>query len=1321
MSASDIANFLTDLFTRYDPSLDLSEGSRAQTELIGPILARIGGDPFDDDIPTFLRTRLQQVFPNLAIGETDELTDLLVDPMRVLLEPISREIQLVKLRTSLNNLESLSDDEVDALLGNFFESRKAGGYAVGTVRAYFSTPQSVNITLIHVAQSRGGLRFIVPRPQSITADQMLLNVSGSEYYFDINYIGEARGDEYNVEKGEITSISNLMAATRVTNLRRFSEGVARETSAEFAARVQRGTTDKTLTTEPGITAVLTDNFPTLRQVFDVGYGDPEMKRDLITGAGLGAIPSDDALGRFYGTGTPIDDLDADTTTALLEAAGGNFVSRVAAPGTKPDGWYVTLVYSGGGDLIVRDVAVTEVVSDTRLRVDHEMPLGLKTGAVTWMLRPQRITLSAVPGGIALPDTPAGTLSLSAGTVHIGGKTDVFVAGELDAATAQIQGLTDEAPIGRGVAAQTQGATTGQEDVVLLPDVPPGTLAAVEPGMTLVLSEGADVGAYRIVQVFPNVPAVRLDTALTGAQNNLLWKIVDDIDVDLVTPKDVLLEGNDLVLSAGSADAMTTSGVNFSAAGVRRGDVLWVDHPAYGGDYTITAVTPTILSIDPVAPRALGGVHYVLSRRSEGVERPVLRVKGLELLDSSGAPNGTTIPYRDPVLVLSRGFQNEGSSYLYDGPAFVGLVSTKGFSGTAQLGGSTLLWTTRDPSRGWATSTASGSFTFAANEPIGAAVDRLNRNASLRNAGVRGVLLRYAGQDYLGLTSQRLVTITGGSALSKLGWVPGITNAQISTTPGLAYFKVRRGDVIELVGGNNSGIGVRIITDPSTEQTRITTGNGPFGPAGTTAQYDLATLNPEVGGRIRVARPSVGSARCYFLDPTSIDFDYRATRLTTTINGQQRVYQPDPENTRVLVPPPPSTTLPASAAVRTARTLEDTTTDFFSSGIREGDLLDVLYRPISSDAALPDSTPLALAGQSLFLRLDNDSYISIVFPYAMSSSDAADYINAQVGTSLASLAAGKLVLKSSRRIELSAGSTAMPTLLLTTFNSDHPSRGTYIIESVNKTVLTVASTTPMPGMETPDTHYRIRRYFQRTSSTEMNVQQDASGLYYADVEAVSLFAGDSYNIPTDIELAITGHRSDGYRLVTGSPELSFSRAEPLRAEISRTLLLVGASDNPQDYVQLNMQNVQVSYERSSLADEIQSFVQSRYRRVICEDILVRHLFPHYVSMRWRYHGGASEADMLTAIKDALARIAGGEQLEVGNLISLLLGKGASSVYAVDTASSTGRTAPLLLVVSHNEDRSVRASLVRDVVDTVRMATYLPDDLDLKRLSSAGVRS
>jgi hypothetical protein len=269
-------------------------------------------------------------------------------------------------------------------------------------------------------------------------------------------------------------------------------------------------------------------------------------------------------------------------------------------------------------------------------------------------------------------------------------------------------------------------------------------------------------------------------------------------------------------------------------------------------------------------------------------------------------------------------------------------------------------------------------------------------------------------------------------------------------------------------------------------------------------------------------------------------------------------------------------------------------------------------------------------------------------------------------------------------------------------------------------LQVSLATPLSGGSVADTHYQVRRYVQRISSTEMNLNVDASGLYYATVEAVSTLPGVRHKIGNQIELAVTGHHADGYRLSTDNETTSFSRAEGLDAQLSRTLLLVGSSDSPEEYVQLSGQNVQVTYERSPLVDDIQSFCNSVFRRVLCEEILVRHLLPHYVSVNWSYAGGSSEPDMTRAISDALDAIEGGQELEVGDLTDLLRRRGATSVYTPDTEATNGRNAPLLLVVRHESDRRVRASLVRDVVTAVRTQRYLPDSIALKRLSSSGLR-
>jgi len=1335
MALSDTRAFLEELVLRYDPSADVTEGARAQTELIEPILERVGIDPFDEDIEVFVRERVRTAFPDLAITEADDLTDVLIDPIRVLFEPLVREVKLVKLRSSLRNISSLSDDEVDALMGNFFSSRISGGFAVGVVRAYFSTPQTISVTQTQPATTRSGLRFFATRPQQITADQMLLNIDGSEYYFDLNYTAENRGSEYNVEANEVVSIANLPSATRVRNIRRFRGGTARESSADFSARTQRSLSDKTLTVERGITSTLYENFPALRQLLVVGFRDAEMTRDVIKGGSLGPIPADDTFGPFYGVGLASDDLDADGTTPVLLASTGNFIARLGSAGSSPANWYVTLTYLNPftGFLVVVDSQVLNVIAADRIRTDHEMPLAVSY--VIWALREKRLTISGIPGGITLPDTAAGTLEIRSDEVHIGGKTDVYVAGETEQGTATITNLTDASPISRGFSAETQGSTVGQEAVVKLNDIT--NIGDVTAGMSLVLEEGADAGAYLIIEVLTAPNRVRLDTSMTGTQSNLSFRVIDDIDVELTDPKALKVDGADLITSAGSGTVQTASATNFIDVNVQAGDILEVTDALGGGEFTVQEVSATSLVVTPVLPRTIAAAPYQVYARSEAVNTPVVRVRSMELLDSSGAPTGTTIPYRDPVLALSQGFQNEGSGFPFDNLVLVGLLSLpEPPGGFVVATGETLVFTIYDPDRRWDTLlSVAVTHTIVGPGPLTAAalVAEINANVTFAAQGLRAVVLSYLGSSRVGFVCERLVTASSGTAYAAVFGPLVLTDPRRSNADVAPLFsddtfissKIGPRDIIEFVTGNNAGSVARVLTVPSSSNDgRVTVGRGPLGPEGTSGLYNNLPLRPDVGARARAGRASVGSVRVFFPSPTSADFDYLTTRFSTVAGSSTLVYGPDPENTRTILPAYPRTDLIGTGTSNSfLYELQDSSQDFLLDRVQPGDVLQLLYQPITGSVVLPPAGNVVVVGLTLVLRLDADPYITISFPFDMPRQQVADYINTRVGVEIASInGTGNLALQGSRKIEIDASSsTSLATFGISTFTSDHPDKGEYIITGVSATTLTVSLLTPMPsGLTTADSYYRIFRYTQRASSTEMNSNLDASGLYYADVQAVSTAPGDIYNLVAGATLGTVNHRADGYKLTTDNEATSFSRAEVLRAKISPSILLVGSSDSPREYVQLAQQNVQIAYDRSQLTDDIQSFCDSDFQRVVCEEILARHLTPHYVSLNWAYVSGASEPEMVRAVSELLDALEPDVEFEVGDVVDTLRKRGATSVYTPDSSISAGRVAPFFVLVYHDVDRQVRAQIVRDYVDTVRTQRFIADTITLRRISPGGIR-
>lgn len=1350
MAQSDIETFLTDLLLRFDPSIDLTDGSRAQVMLVDPILARIGTDPFDDDIATFVTQRITQTFPTLAISDTQATSDILVNPMRVLLEGIVREVKLVKLRQSVANVERLGDDEVDALMANFFESRKQGGYARGSVRIYFTAPVTVSFTLIQVASTRAGLRYTPSPAQTITADQMLLNREGQEYYADVTYVAERRGDEYNADRNEITAIANLPSAARVRNPNRFSSGLPRENSIDFVARVESKLSDRTLTVARGIISELTDNFPAVERVQVIGFRDPEMLRDIIKGGGMGQALPPDSFGPQYGDATAIDDGDGNVTTHRISAPTGHFVSRVGSAGSSTNGFFITLVYNNPGTIIV-DVAIDEVISDTDILIDYELPSFPLV--VHWALRRRELTISDIPGGITLPDTADGDLIIHTDEVHIGGKTDIYLAGPIETETVAIEGISDEQPLARGGNAQTAATSP----LVLIND-PPGSAAALaallsDGFFSLVLDEGVDAGSYDIREVTVVGPAVqlRLPVNMTGTAGNLLWKIVDEINVELTEPKDIKIEGADLVMVAGNPNVTTLSSTNFIDANVQVNDILRVDADIVGGDYTITGVGPVTLAVNPTPPRTMSNLKYTIFRPTGIVQTPVVRIKELQLLDSGGAPNGVLIPYRDPVAIITRGFQNEGSGIDFEGyPASVGLVSGP-LAPTMNFGaGQSLIWFFSNPLKAYdgptfKPLTPGGFYTLNLVGVLtpAAVVALINGDAALNERQVRASVIVYDGLTYIGIYCPELVALDfAGSANANLKFA---TSDRSSTNSNITIYGVnpRIGDLVEFIDGNNRGttrvLANHVGTSPETQT--VIVGKGPTDSAFNYQQgplHEVDVLLPEVGTRIRIGHPSVGSARVYFLTPTSAEFRYFTSQFSTLVGTDTLFFRPDPENDRTIMPAPPLTALPqngtaAFGAVSTA--FHDTTVDFTALNVRPGDILDILFFPILSTAPLttPGTIP-GIVGKTLILRLEENPWITINFPIALTREDLADYINTQVGEDIASInGTGNLVLMaSSSLITIREDSTILAPDVIFLFGAPrstaHPysaaaglGLGTHIIRTVSANDLVLSPATPFPAtIAYPFTAYRIRRNLQRISSTEMNNNQDETGLYFVDVEMLSLAPGDRNNAPSGLVMDGVGVVADGYRLYSPNTTLTYSRAEKLFAAMSRTILLVGSSDSPEEFVQLSRQNVQVTYDRSQLVDDVQSFGDSDEHRVVNEEILVRHLLPHYVDLGWRYASGDTEIVMRQAITEALSAIEANEELEVIDITRVMTARGATSVYSLDPESPTGRAAPVMVVVYHDVDRNVRAAIVNDFVKTSRTQRFIADDLAIVRVAPGGIR-
>jgi hypothetical protein len=117
---------------------------------------------------------------------------------------------------------------------------------------------------------------------------MALNQEGALYYVDVPIIALEEGEAFNVGKGSITSMESEPAGVaNVTNLFGIDQGRDRETNTELIDRIKVAVTVRALVTGRGIVVTLTENFTTIEEIEPIGFGEPEMMRDIVYNVHIG--------------------------------------------------------------------------------------------------------------------------------------------------------------------------------------------------------------------------------------------------------------------------------------------------------------------------------------------------------------------------------------------------------------------------------------------------------------------------------------------------------------------------------------------------------------------------------------------------------------------------------------------------------------------------------------------------------------------------------------------------------------------------------------------------------------------------------------------------------------------------------------------------------------------------------------------------------------------------------------------------------------------------------------------------------------------------
>lgn len=1343
MAVRDLEAFLRQAAANFDSNLDTTSGSPFDNKVIQPLVRRVGTDPFTIDLSTFLYERLRQAYPKLATDEGDNLTDLLIKPITLLWDPVVRETTRVKRGLSFADPSTLTLEEADSLGGNFFIPRRRGRYTRGTARIYFAKPQNASVNQNNFVKSRGGLIYFPSSLQSIRSNEMLLNATADNlYYFDINVVAENPGTSYNIDRNELTSIANLNAAVRVTNLTRFRQGEDEEDAITYVGRLQQSLGEKSLVTLRGIAAKILEAFPEVNRLNVVGFNDPEMQRDVIVGGGLGPVIASGSAGEV------LSDTEGDARSRRFYTGEADFDVLVGAEG----GFVLTVVNGTSNTELVQDFNVRRTFDQNTLDLE-EQELVLGRTSLVWMLRKKELTLSHIPGGILFPNTPNGELKIDSDSIHVGGAFDIHTrASDFDEATLTISSVFDDQPVLSGIATTESGGTgfyLGDYSAPIDEGVTAALESAAYEGWTFQVEDGPNAGAYRVLQVTGGQTVITDPAPPNTDPVARRWRLFDQINIDLLEPKETRISGDDLVTTQGSDIVTTGGGINFDDFGVAKGDTLRIKTGDAAGDYTVIEdpLVPSFdrLRLDRTMPFSTANVDYSVFRgEASGLQLPLIRIKSIELLDSSSQPQGSYIPYAKPVDIQSRAFQNPARGVKHDfRDAAIGLVSasanesTKLFTVTAGSQTLTFYFPTLSPTSRTISITP-GNYTSA---DLAAEISTL-LEASTGFPGLGSVVdgyhfgIRPAGNGFIALT--------GGSArLALFGDVNLHTTADIRV-PGVVWSTLDPAvdfvtglDTAQIVNGRNVGFyGGPFVISGSMSGANIVSLMPGSSLASIQAGDGLAYFAPDIDRRVIIGARSLGSVRVFFLEPTTFEVDGDTVFELDQGDAGILRFIPDPTLSHQIIPSLPDGDIPMDGETNGGDyTFSSVSQDFLLTGANPEDTLVIENHPLKGTAVLATEVS-NVAGKTFIYTIDGGPERTVVFvrddPSLSSDQVTRDgivqQINASAGVEVASIEGDALKLFTDYPFTVVATGSALPYILGNVsgytptraftdgdINNESPHAGTYDITVVGTSSLTLASAFPIDpnwGSNITEQTFRVLRDgVQRISTTQMAENEGDAGLYYFDVELISQGAGDAWNIDSGEQLTVSGYHSDGYYLTTDDENLTFSPTEHPRLVISRTILENGVDDDPRNATQVTGQNIQITYDRSVTVANVQDFAMSEVERVVCASPLSRHLIPHFVRYDFEYFGGSTEDIVLADQEKYIRNLYPVDTLDSSDLQKIASDRGATKV-----------TNPLTLIaIVHRVDRTIWIQRSQDSLSTTRLAAFIPDQLNVTRNVTGGTIS
>ena len=243
---------------------------------------------------------VQAAFPTLDLSPGTALRDLVIRVYAHLETRIQEQIDLALISSSLleisKNPEDVDDVQLERVLSNYNVTRSEGSTATGKIRIFLNTAagqivSNSTVFTLNGLQYSPTSSFVLATAQTFTgaSNQRLIEQSGSVYTCVIDVVASGAGASYNVKSGTLVSgvspaIASYISAKADVD---FSGGVDGDDNTALLEKAQAGVIGKLLSGRAHIKAKLQAEFPGVKDVGAVGFLDPEMRRDLVSGIHVG--------------------------------------------------------------------------------------------------------------------------------------------------------------------------------------------------------------------------------------------------------------------------------------------------------------------------------------------------------------------------------------------------------------------------------------------------------------------------------------------------------------------------------------------------------------------------------------------------------------------------------------------------------------------------------------------------------------------------------------------------------------------------------------------------------------------------------------------------------------------------------------------------------------------------------------------------------------------------------------------------------------------------------------------------------------------------